>query len=103
MFIWKHGLQYLEKPYWSRENLLILKTEMLLLFTRKRLAIIGHVPYNLAPYLSQFLSREDNKAFASVTGERVNSQRSWIYAWTRYSCYVPSLWAKSILLAISTR
>ena len=32
----------------------------------------GHVPYNLAPYLSQFLARDVNKAFAEVTGEKVN-------------------------------
>ena len=39
----------------------------------KESTIIGHVPYNLAPYLSHFLSRDLNKAFAEVTGERVKS------------------------------
>ena len=31
-------------------------------------SIVGHVPYNLAPYLSRFLARDVNKAFAEVTG-----------------------------------
>ena len=34
--------------------------------------IVGHVPYNLAPRLSQFLRREVNNAFTEVTGEKVN-------------------------------
>ena len=34
--------------------------------------VVGHVPYNLAPYLSRFLARDVNKAFAEVTGEKVN-------------------------------
>lgn len=34
--------------------------------------VVGHVPYNLAPTLSQFLKRDFNKAMAEVTGERVN-------------------------------
>ena len=32
--------------------------------------IVGHVPYNLAPRLSQFLRREVNKAFTEVTEEK---------------------------------
>ena len=32
-------------------------------------AVVGHVPYNIAP---QFLRRDVNKAFAEVTGEKVN-------------------------------
>ncbi len=35
-------------------------------------AIVGHVPYNIAPRLSQFLRRDVNKAFAEVTGEKIN-------------------------------
>ena len=31
-----------------------------------------HVPYNIAPRFSQFLRRDVNKAFAEVTGEKVN-------------------------------
>ena len=34
--------------------------------------ILGHTPYNLAPRFSQYLRREVNKAFAEVTGEKVN-------------------------------
>ena len=34
--------------------------------------IVGHVPYNLAPTLSQFLKKDFNKAVAEVTGDRVN-------------------------------
>ena len=34
--------------------------------------IVGHVPRNLAPRFSQFLRRDVNKAFAEVTGEKVN-------------------------------
>ena len=34
--------------------------------------IVGHVPYDLAPRLSQFLRREVNNAFAEVTREKVN-------------------------------
>ena len=33
---------------------------------------VGHVPYNLAPTLSQFLKRDFNKAVVEVTGDRVN-------------------------------
>ena len=38
---------------------------------------IGHVPYNLAPYLSRFLARDVNKAFAEVTGEKVNRRAGY--------------------------
>ena len=34
--------------------------------------VVGHVAYNLAPTLSQFLKRDFNKAMAEVTGDRVN-------------------------------
>ena len=32
---------------------------------------VGHVPYNLAPRLSQCLGREVNNVFAEITGEKV--------------------------------
>ena len=38
----------------------------------KDATIVGHVPKNLAPRLFLFLRRDVNKAFAEVTGERVN-------------------------------
>ena len=45
----------------------------------KESTIIGHVSYNLAPYLSHFLRRDLNKAFAeSDWGE--SQQGSWIWA-----------------------
>ena len=34
--------------------------------------IVGHVPHNLATRFSQFLQRDVNKAFAQVTGGKVN-------------------------------
>ena len=34
--------------------------------------VVGHVPYNLAPVVSLFLRRDVNKAFAGVTGDKVN-------------------------------
>ena len=34
--------------------------------------IVGHVPYNLAQSISHFLKRDMNKAFAEVTGMKVN-------------------------------
>ena len=34
--------------------------------------IVGHVPHNLATRFSQFLQRDVNKAFAEVTGGKVN-------------------------------
>ena len=34
--------------------------------------VVGHVPYNLAPLLSQFLRRGFNKGMVTITGEKVN-------------------------------
>ena len=34
--------------------------------------VVGHVPHNLAPRFSQFLQRDVNKAFAEVTGQKIN-------------------------------
>ena len=39
--------------------------------------IVGYVPRNLAPRFSQFLRRDVNKAFAEVTGEKVNRGRGY--------------------------
>ena len=39
--------------------------------------VVGHVPYNLAPTLSQFLRRDFNKAVATVTGDRVNRRAGY--------------------------
>ena len=35
-------------------------------------ATVGHTPYNLAPILSPFLTRDFNKGVAEITGSRVN-------------------------------
>ena len=40
-------------------------------------SIIGHVPYNLAPYLPRFLTRDTNKALAEVTGGKVNKRAGY--------------------------
>ena len=34
--------------------------------------VVGHVPFNLATIISLFLRRDMNKAFARVTGRKVN-------------------------------
>ena len=34
--------------------------------------IVGHIPYNLAPLISPFLTRDFNKGTVNVTGERMN-------------------------------
>ena len=47
--------------------------------------VVGHVPYNLAPTLSQFLKRDFNKAMAEVTGDRVNRG-------ARYGLEVPCIY-----------
>ena len=38
----------------------------------KQNEIVGHLPFNLAPLVSQFLRRDCNKGFAIVTGSKVN-------------------------------
>ena len=35
-------------------------------------ALVGHVPFNLAPLISAFLRRDTNSGFAKVVGEKVN-------------------------------
>ena len=34
--------------------------------------VVGHIPYNMSNIVSQFLRRDYNKAFAEVTGDKVN-------------------------------
>ena len=38
----------------------------------KEEALVGHVPFNLAPLISAFLRRDTNSGFAKVVGEKVN-------------------------------
>ena len=42
---------------------------------------VGHVPYNISASLSAFLRRDLNKAFAEVTGGKVNSGAG--YGWEK--------------------
>ena len=35
-------------------------------------AVVGHVPFNLAPIISYFLQRDFNKASSEITGDRIN-------------------------------
>ena len=59
-------------------KMLILKREPMNVADRNAVAVfkdkqvVGHVPFNLAPSISQFLRREINKAFAEVIGGKVN-------------------------------
>ncbi len=39
--------------------------------------VVGHVPYNLASWLFQFLRRDVSKAFAEVTGAKVNRRAGY--------------------------
>ena len=34
--------------------------------------VVGHVPHNIAPQFSKFLLQDVNKAFAEVTGQKIN-------------------------------
>lgn len=54
--------------------MLLLKREPANVVDRNAVAeqVVGHVPFNLAPSMSNFLKRDINKAFAQVVGEKVN-------------------------------
>ena len=39
--------------------------------------IVGHVPYNLAPRMLAFFMRDMNKAFAVITGAKVNREAGY--------------------------
>ena len=51
--------------------------------------IVGHVPYNLAPRISQFLKRDINKAFAEVKSKPINRGAGF---WPRDSMCLLSIW-----------
>ena len=44
-------------------------TDKLAIAVIKNGDVVGHVPYNLAPTISQLLKRDFNKAMAEVTGD----------------------------------
>ncbi len=46
--------------------------------------VVGHVPYNLASRLFQFLRRDVNKSFAEVTVAKVNRGAGYGLASTAY-------------------
>ena len=73
-------------------------------------AIVGHLPYNLAPIVSPFLVRDFNKGTAEITGNRVNRGAGYgIEAPCIYRLYglkkfiqrveelVEKLWSKALL------
>ena len=37
---------------------------------KKEYNIVGHVPFNLAPFVSAFLRRDKNSGFAKVVGDK---------------------------------
>ena len=39
---------------------------------KKEADIVGHVPFNLAPFVSAFLSRDTNSGFVKVVGSKIN-------------------------------
>ncbi len=51
--------------------------------------VVGHIPYNISAIVSHFLSRDNNKAFAEVTGDRVNRGGG-------YGLLLPLLWPRTI-------
>ena len=61
-----------------QDEMLLLKREPTNVVDRNAVAVfkeeqvVGHVPFNLAPSMSNFLKRDINKAFAQVVGEKVN-------------------------------
>ena len=53
--------------------------------------VVGHVPYNLAKSVSQFLSMDANKSFAKVTSSKVNRGAGYgLEIPVVYSLYGPS-------------
>ena len=42
------------------------------IIVKKEDDIVGHVPFNLAPFVSAFLRRDANSGFAKVVGSKVN-------------------------------
>ncbi len=54
--------------------------------------VVGHIPYKISAMVSYFLSRDYNKAFSKVTGDRVNRGGG-------YGCctmLLPLLWPRTI-------
>ena len=47
-------------------------TDEVALADMKRGTSVGHIPYNLAPIISNFLKRSLNKGMAEITRDKVN-------------------------------
>ena len=59
--------------------------------------VVGHVPYNLAKCVSQFLSSDANKGFARVTGRKVNRKAGYgLEIPVVYCLYGPSLYVEKM-------
>ena len=71
MPIWTSGLQFLGRHFLSRETSAIPRDSTAVAVYLED-SVVGHVPFNPASYNFHFLSRETNKAFAEVTGGKVN-------------------------------
>ena len=56
--------------------------------------VVGHVPYNIAPRLSQFLNREVNKGLICRSDRRKAKQRGWIR--TGDSLCLSTIWPESV-------
>ena len=58
-------LQLNREPHNSADNFAVA-------VINKEDAVVGHVPFNLAPIFSYFLQRDFNKASLEITGDRIN-------------------------------
>ena len=52
--------------------------------------VVGHIPYNMSNIVSQFL-RRDYKAYAEVTGDKVNRGAGY-----GNTVYLPILWTRTL-------
>ena len=59
--------------------------------------IVGHVPFNLAPFMSVFLRRDVNSGFAKVVGNRVNRGAGYgLEIPCEYSLYGPKAYIQKL-------
>ena len=60
---------------------------------KKEEVIVGHVPFNLAPFISAFLRHDRNSGFAKVVGNKVNRGAGYgVEIPCEYSLYGPKLY-----------
>ena len=65
LFVEIETLQLNREPHNSADNFAVA-------VINKEDAVVGHVPFNLAPIFSHFLQRDFNKASLEITGDRIN-------------------------------